>query len=171
MMLRVVGITAIVLATVAVSREVNAAVLCKKHSGKLFVRDSECKKKETLVTAAEIGAQGPQGDQGPQGLPGSARAWALIEPDGTVFSTGGSVAVTWTVTKAGTGEYCLATSPNLLGNYDPVVATIHGPDNTFGQISVNTEYGSDCNPYGGHGVFTANTSGVATDQWFLVAVL
>jgi hypothetical protein len=42
---------------------------------------------------------------------------------------------------------------------------------TFGQISVNTEYGSSCNPYGGHGVSTANTSGVATDQWFLVAIL
>jgi hypothetical protein len=99
---------------------------------------------------------------------GSPSAWALIQPNGTVFSH--SNGVTWTITKVGTGEYCMQTSPNLFGNFAPVLATIHGPDKTFGQISVNTEYGSDCNPYGGHGVFTANSSGTPTDQWFLVTI-
>lgn len=179
----IAGLVATTLASTLVCQPAAADVLCKNASGALYVRGNACKKKETQVSPYSIGAvgaQGPRGPQGlrgaqgvpgPQGIPGSARAWALIDPNGHISTQGGSVTVTWTVTKVATGEYCLATSPNLFGNYDPVVATIHGQDKTFGQISVNTEFGSDCNPYGGHGVFTANTSGTAADQWFLVAIL
>jgi hypothetical protein len=48
----------------------NAAVLCQKKSGAVFVRDPACKPKETVVTAASIGAVGPQGIQGLQGTQG-----------------------------------------------------------------------------------------------------
>ncbi len=46
-----------------------ADVLCEKKTGALFVR-AACKKKETQVDPASIGAKGPQGSQGIQGPPG-----------------------------------------------------------------------------------------------------
>jgi hypothetical protein len=46
-----------------------AAVVCKKKSGALVVRD-ECKKKESPVTLSEFGAVGPQGPAGADGAQG-----------------------------------------------------------------------------------------------------
>jgi hypothetical protein len=114
------------------------------------------------------GATGPQGPQGQQGAPGSARGWALVSSSGSVIGSGGAISIA--IDKVGTGEYCLEMTPDP-GYYSPIIATIHGPDQTFGFAMVNDEWGSVCNPDGGVGVFTADSSGTATDEWFTVAVM
>jgi len=114
------------------------------------------------------GPAGPQGSTGPQGVPGSARGWAVVGPTGGVSESGGSISIS--IVHVGTGEYCLQMNPDP-GTYQPIVATINGPDQTWGFISANDEYGSVCNPYGGQGVFTADSSGHPADEWFTVAVL
>ncbi|HXJ33536.1 MAG TPA: hypothetical protein VMS22_05790 [Candidatus Eisenbacteria bacterium] len=45
-----------------------AALLCKKRSGVLVVREA-CKKKEALLDLSQLGVLGPQGDPGPAGPP------------------------------------------------------------------------------------------------------
>lgn len=75
-------------AAVAAYGPAGAAVLCKKKSGAAFVRDA-CKKKETVVPAADLGLVGPPGAKGTDGT------------DGTVGATGPSH--TYQVTEAGTG--------------------------------------------------------------------
>jgi hypothetical protein len=42
-----------------------AAVICVKRSGVMVVRDPACKRKETPVDLAQLGAVGPKGDPGP----------------------------------------------------------------------------------------------------------
>ena len=121
----------------------------------------------------DTGPQGPQGDQGPQGEAGTARGWALLKPDGTVMYHHGTFD-NLVVTHPATGVYCLGAASGTsigLGNYDPVLATAHGPDFVKVVATVNTEYGSTCNPYGGHGVFTTNLAGTATDAYVVVALL
>ncbi|MCX7782193.1 MAG: hypothetical protein N2318_00940 [Meiothermus sp.] len=98
----------------------------------------------------------------------STRASAWISAAGAVVTS--SPGVTWTITKVGTGLYCIQTSPNVLSNYSPIVATINGPDNTRGQISVNTGWGSSCNPYGGYSVSTSDAAGAAADRAFSIVV-
>jgi hypothetical protein len=98
----------------------------------------------------------------------STRAWAWISAAGSVATS--SPGVTWTITKVGTGLYCIQTSPNVLSNYHPIVATINAPDNSPGQINVNTGWGSACNPYGGYSVSTTNAAGAAADRAFSIVV-
>lgn len=47
-----------------------AAVLCSKKSGVVFLRATTCKAKETPVDAAAVGVQGPPGRGGVDGAPG-----------------------------------------------------------------------------------------------------
>lgn len=99
---------------------------------------------------------------------GSPRAWAFVAGDGTVMYS--SPGVTWTVTHLATGHYCIATTPGLLGNYDPVQATLHGY--LPGLINVNTEYGDGCNPVSnGHAVYTWDSAGTAADRYFVLSIL
>ena len=124
----------------------------------------------------QAGDTGPQGSQGPQGDPGpagTARGWALLKPDGTVMYHHGTFD-NLVVTHPATGVYCLGSASGTsigLGNYDPVLATAHGPDFNRVVATVNTEYGSTCNPYGGHGVFTTNLSGSPVDSYVVVALM
>jgi len=66
-----------------------AAVICQKKSGAMFVR-TNCNKKETPVDLSGFGAIGPKGDKGDKGdtgsagVPGAAIAYAHINADGTV---------------------------------------------------------------------------------------
>lgn len=113
------------------------------------------------------GPQGPAGPQGPTGAAGSARGWAVVGPTGAVSTQGG--AVTIKVIHYGTGKYCLQFSPDP-GYYSPIIATLHG-ESTIGFISVDDEYGNDCNPYGGVEVLTEDSAGTSTDEWFAVGVL
>ncbi len=56
----------------------DAALVCQKKSGAMFVR-AACKKKETPVDLGTLGALGPKGDKGDTGEPGQARAYACSE--------------------------------------------------------------------------------------------
>jgi hypothetical protein len=114
------------------------------------------------------GPQGPQGDAGPQGPAGTAKAWAWVEASGSIVEQGGESTIT--IIKIGTGQYCIQTDPSIIGNFGPILATLQGPDLTPGFINANTGWGSDCNPYGGYGVFTANSSGAAADRAFVVVI-
>ena len=91
-----------------------------------------------------------------------------MEANGSILNHGGASAIT--VIKVGTGEYCLQTNPNILSNFGPVIATLQGGDLSPGFINANTAWGSVCNPYGGYGVFTANTNGAASDLAFVVMI-
>ena len=115
-----------------------------------------------------MGPQGPQGEVGPQGPAGTARAWAWVRADGSIVTHAGEVTII--VTKVGTGQYCIETDPNIMGTYDPMLATLQGPDLTPGFINANSGWGSVCNPHGGHGVFTANSSGTAADRAFVIVI-
>jgi hypothetical protein len=62
------GVGAVVaLAVIGSAGHGSAAVLCKKKSGVVVIRDDACRKKETAVALAEFGAVGPQGEVGPRG--------------------------------------------------------------------------------------------------------
>lgn len=126
--------------------------------------------KQSRVTGTCSGSQAVQSvaADGTVTCGGSPRAWAVVYPDGTVGSS--SPGITWTVTKVATGHYCIKTTPNIIGTYAPVIATLHGY--TAGQINVNTEYGDTCNPISnGNAVYTWNGSGTAEDRYFVVMVL
>jgi hypothetical protein len=115
------------------------------------------------------GKNGPAGAQGTPGTPGSARGFAYVKADGTVESKGGSIDIA--IHKANTGEYCLILTPRQEFRA-PILATLQGEDSTAGLISVNTAFGSDCNPFGAYGgVFTKNPAGTATDHEFVVAIM
>lgn len=60
----------------------NAAVICQKKSGAMFVREA-CKKKETPVDLAQFGAVGPTGPAGDPGADATA-LWAVVRSDGTL---------------------------------------------------------------------------------------
>jgi hypothetical protein len=96
------------------------------------------------------------------------KAWARVEADGTIANQGGTSTVT--VHKVGTGEYCIQTDPDVFQSYYPLIATLQGGDLTPGLINANTGWGSDCNPYGANGVFTATISGAAADYAFSVII-
>jgi len=84
-----------------------AAVVCKKPSGVLVVRDA-CKRRETQVNMADFGAVGPrgpvgvEGPQGPQGVAGTSalQMVAHVASDGTLTSGSASSA-----SRLGTGSY------------------------------------------------------------------
>jgi hypothetical protein len=73
----------------AIAMPANAAVICRKPSGAMFVRDA-CKKKETLVDLSAFGAVGPKGDPGDPGTPATA-LWAVVNADGTLARGSGVV--------------------------------------------------------------------------------
>ncbi|MFN8544564.1 MAG: hypothetical protein U0807_10215 [Candidatus Binatia bacterium] len=85
------------------------AVFCQKKSGAVFLRDT-CKKKETAVDLATLGAVGPTGPTGQDGTPGtpgaagSAKAYAYVDSTGAVAP---SRSLHITAAKEGTGEYCI----------------------------------------------------------------
>jgi hypothetical protein len=73
----------------AIAGAADAAVLCRKKSGAVLYRDGACKKKETAVDLATLGAAGPKGAdgaQGPQGPagPGVITKSGAVNPNGTL---------------------------------------------------------------------------------------
>ncbi len=121
----------------------------------------------------EQGIQGIQGEQGPKGDAGSARGVVMVNPNGTLYNPKGTFE-NLVVTHPATGVYCLGKAPgtsNGLGNYDLVVATAHGPDFAKLVVTINTEYGSQCNPYGGHSAYVTTLAGAPADGYFVLALL
>jgi hypothetical protein len=179
----VLGVIAVVIAaaggTYAATRTGGTIIVCVKHKGGALYKAGKCKKHDKHLSwnaqgppgqqgaTGATGATGAQGPLGPQGPAGSPRGWANVAADGAVENSGGQVAIT--IDKIGTGEYCLITNPDV-GTFAPIVATLHG-DSTIGFISVNDEFGNNCNPDGGNELLTWNSSGTATDEYFVVGVL
>ena len=119
------------------------------------------------------GAQGTQGAQGPQGEAGTARGVAMIQPNGTVYSPRGTFQ-NLTVVHPATGVYCFGSAPGTstgIGNYGLVMATAHGQDFTKYAVTINLEYGSVCNPHGGHGAFVTKLDGTPVDGYFVIALM
>jgi hypothetical protein len=90
------SVVAVAVALVGVVSVADAAVLCQKGNGALFVRTA-CKKKETAVDATSIGMVGPKGDKGDKGDTGDAGANLTAQtvlPSGQsesgMFSAGGA---------------------------------------------------------------------------------
>jgi Collagen triple helix repeat (20 copies) len=91
-----------------------------KRSGALRLAN-RCKKSERGLSwnangpTGAAGSRGPQGPQGPQGIqgtqgvqgaPGTAKAYGLINSNGTLSRSSGNV----TVSKVNVGEYCVTVS-------------------------------------------------------------
>ena len=100
----------------------------------------------------------------------SVRGWAFISPAVEIMYEEGTFE-NLAVTHLATGVYCLDGDNNGLGNYDPVLATAHGQDFAKLVVTVNTEYGSQCNPYGGRGVFVTDLAGTPKDAYFVITLL
>jgi hypothetical protein len=86
----IVGAALVALAVAA--GHASAGVFCKKKSGVVVARDASCRSKETLLSAADYGLQGPKGDQGLQGPsgPGAIVGYGSVDKDGNVRGFGGS---------------------------------------------------------------------------------
>lgn len=113
------------------------------------------------------------GQVGPAGADGSARGYAMVQPNGTIYNPQGTF-VNLEVVHIGTGAYCLKSAPGTstgIGNYGPVIASAHGQDFAKLVATVNLEYGSMCNPHGGHGVFLTKLDGTPVDGYVMIALL
>src|SRR5881397_3993583 len=87
-----------------------AAVLCKKKSGVVAVRDA-CKRKETRLDPDALGlrgSQGPKGDKGDLGLQGPPGLVAGV----TVCDTKGTVVGPWRPWPENVGQTVLTLSGN-----------------------------------------------------------
>ena len=129
------GISVLVVAgVVTVGSAASAAVVCKKKSGVLVLRDTTCKARESAVSLGQfglVGATGPSGIPGPQGVPGPGARWALIAPDGTVLAQTGGISVT----SHFTGGYYIDFGSSLTGKNVQVVPALTDADNSFRGVS------------------------------------
>jgi hypothetical protein len=73
------------------------------QSGSSYLAKAASKGKAPATSAASWGVLAAAGARGPQGAKGSARAYALIAPDGTVSRSSGGI----TVARVGVGIYCV----------------------------------------------------------------
>lgn len=152
----------------------DAAVLCKRRSGAVVVRDA-CKKKETALDLAEFGAVGPQGlpgPTGPTGPAGTARAYATVDGDGTISRKGGTLDLS--VERTGTGNYCVVVPAEVMAVNGTAVATLEQPGGTD-IVSIGSRHGSSCNPLNTETtsvfpVYVRTTAGAAVDRAFLIVI-
>jgi hypothetical protein len=103
---------------------------------------------------------------------GSARAFATVDPNGTVVTKGGQYDIS--VQKPGTGEYCVVVPVELDAINGTAVATLEHPGGTE-IVSIGSRHGSSCNPLntattGAFPVYIRTTAGAAVDQGFLIVV-
>ncbi len=107
--LAILSTVALVLVAVAAP----GAVLCRRKTGALFVRDA-CTRKESAVDPAALGLVGPKGSTGQQGMPGPPGPGArtlVVDADGTIVAQSGGMTV---APVAGfTGYYAVATGTDV----------------------------------------------------------
>ena len=130
------GISVLVVAgVVTVGSAASAAVVCKKKSGVLVLRDTACKARESTVSLGQfglVGPIGPSGIAGPPGAPGPGARWALIAPDATVLAQTGGISVT---THSFAGGYYIDFGSSLTGKNVQVVPALTDADNGFRGVS------------------------------------
>jgi hypothetical protein len=111
---------------VVAATEVDAAVVCQKGQ-KFKIRDTVCKSKETLAHDLTLLAQpGPKGDQGDPGAPGTARAYAEVDVAVPSLVAARSSGFT-SVTRTGTGIYCVVPEAPVSPATNPAVVSASGP--------------------------------------------
>lgn len=66
----IVGICVGHLLSLGLTRDADAALVICKKGKRVSLRETACKRSETLIPASDLGVTGPEGPQGPQGLPG-----------------------------------------------------------------------------------------------------
>jgi hypothetical protein len=113
------------------------------------------------------GIPGVQGAQGPQGIPGTARAYAQINADGSIDANRSFRAVH--VRKFATGGYCVHFDANVDPSKHVAVVSLRF---TVGFISALPNGCSTGSPPVGPGyqVHTYNAASAVTDQAFLIIV-
>ena len=121
------------------------------------------------------GAQGVQGVQGAQGPAGTARAYALVNADGTLVPARSHNVVSVTHT-ASSGFYCVQLAAGVPATTTGSVGSAYYPtDGTFSTSFAHVEVGASCGT-NGLGVYTflvtasTNLSVASTDQPFFVSV-
>ena len=176
----VVALLALVLVSdgSAVAGSLVTSAQIKDHTIKVV----DLKKSTVKALKGNAGPSGPQGEQGPQGAEGaqgpkgdagSTRGYAMIQPNGTLYNQQGTF-TDLAIVHPATGVYCLSKVPDGqtgIGNYGPVIASAHGQDFAKVVATVNLEYGSQCNPHGGHSVYLTNLAGAPVDGYIMVALL
>lgn len=117
------------------------------------------------------GAQGAKGEQGPKGEAGSIKGFVTVTSTGSVYRSGGSLAVP-TVTHPATGIYCIV-GTGWGDQGGPFAANLIGATNDAGSIVVNPYFwGSACNGTGYYmAVHTYNSAGAPADRYFNFAKL
>lgn len=110
-----------------------AGVLPKNSVNSKSIKDNTVSTKDvrdkSLLARDFKGGQLPAGAKGDKGDPGSARGYALVQYSGTVIASSSTSNVT--VSKIGTGEYCVGLTDGTVAN---AVATIERQD---GQTVIN----------------------------------
>lgn len=144
----------------------NAVTTAKVKKGTLVASDF----KPGSLPRGATGATGPQGPEGAVGDAGSIKGFVTVNPNGTIYRSGGSLAPP-TVTHPATGVYCIvgegwaeqggAFSAALIGSGDG------------GSVAVNPYFwGSACNGTGFYmAVHTFNAAGAAADRYFVFSKL
>ena len=150
----------------------NAVTTAKVRDHSLQAKDF----KAGQLPKGATGKQGPKGDQGEQGEkgdkgdPGSSVGWVTVASDGTIYTSGGSLAAP-TVTHPSTGLYCI-TGTGWVQQGGPYAVT---PVNSGqgGQATINPYFwGSGCNGAGYNiTVSTFNASGTLTNSYFTLTKL
>ncbi len=169
-------LVALLVAVLATSAD---AVLCRKKSGVLAFRTDACKKRETLVTAEEIGAVGPAGEPGDQGPPGAVTPPLILSHPGpettleaeAAGATGsaGSFAVTdpanagpaLLVTHVGPGDVGVpdAALSVFIDNTNAVMAAVRGEVNSiFSNFGTAGIFGVSSGTGGFAGLFHASNA-------------
>jgi hypothetical protein len=160
------------------------AVLCRKRSGAIFVRDA-CRKREQVFNTATLGVTGPSGvagAKGDPGVPGEARAYGCSN-----VSLDGSLAVACTerpaknvlqVLPADNYATCFVLDPSIdassaivLVSWNDHTATTAGPNVVLSVFAAKEVFGCPPNSVK---IVTARATTVAggglTQQGFRVAV-
>jgi hypothetical protein len=108
-----------------------ALVLCKRRAT-VAIRE-KCKRKETTVSATDLGLVGPQGEKGDTGAAGAdgadgigIQAYAYVDKNGPGFVAAKTKNFT-SLTRPSTGRYCLTPAAGIDPDAVPAVATVdHG---------------------------------------------
>ena len=111
-----------------------AVVLCAKKSGVVLLRTA-CKKKETPVDLAQLGAVGPKGDPGPQGNPGPK---GDPGPQGNPGQKGESSASVPCLSQVGTEVFFTGCNVNIQSGSGATDGNVNGLGNLIVGYNANT---------------------------------
>jgi hypothetical protein len=171
----VVAAIAVATGTAAVAE---AATVCRKKSGVLLLRPASCKKKETAVQLADLGATGAKGnagakgdtgatgaagakgDTGPAGVAGGMRAWAHVAANTTTALAALNVTA---VTHPQTGTYCLTPAAGIDPDQGPALVSPDAGHSTSTSLLTWVQFPRFSCPAGTFEVRTVDLAGAVSD--------